>query len=428
MNAGAARIDITPGPDAELSGYVARRQPSLGIHDPLAATALYTETDTGRLLWLHADLIGFETGYADYVKTQLGCLGLEPHEIILSATHTHSGPATVDLINCGDRDPLYLVWLKDRLQDAALRAIRACRPARLVRSETVCKLAVDRRKPSAPQTDGRMGLLGWRGTNGGYIAVLANYPMHNVALGPENRLVSGDVAALAAATLATLLPGGPAVLWTNGAAGDLNPPSVETDFVRVRDWGSRLACAASEAFANAEESAPPFIETTAEKVPVPLQKLDAGAIADRARQLRDAVQGMPAYVRDRVVDAVRTWERRRAAEAAEGRVPESVDLPLQIVRLGDTCWVGVGAEPFSCLADELRAASGGRTYVVGYANGMVGYLAPKSAYDEGGYEVENAYTYYDMLPFRPGGHETASARIIDLVADLARRSPAGSPA
>lgn len=428
MKAGAARIDITPAPDAELSGYVARRQPSLGIHDPLAATALYAECGTGRILWINADLIGFESGYIDYVKSQLGCLGLEPHEIMVSATHTHSGPATVDLMNCGARDPLYLVWLKDRLEDVALRAMRACRPARMVRAETVCKLAVRRRNADAPQAEGRLGLVAWRDANGGYIAVLANYPMHNVALGPENRLVSGDVAGHAAATLATLLPGSPPVLWTNGAAGDLNPPSVDTDFVRVRDWGNRLACAAADAFAGAETSLSPLIDVVAVKTGLPLKAMSSEEIGGRARELRDAARNAPAYLRDRIADAIGTWETRRTAEAADGKAAEPVVLPVHVVRLGGSSWIGVGAEPFSCLAGEIEAATGAPGYVVGYANGLAGYLAPESAYQEGGYEVESAYVYYDTLPFRPGGYEKVRDRAVDLVAQLAHRSPAPLPA
>ena len=48
MKLGTAMVDITPEVGCELSGYVARVQPSVGLHTGLRAWALYLETDDGR--------------------------------------------------------------------------------------------------------------------------------------------------------------------------------------------------------------------------------------------------------------------------------------------------------------------------------------------------------------------------------------------
>ena len=59
-----------------------------------------------------------------------------------------------------------------------------------------------------------MRVLGFRRADGTYIALLANYAMHNVALGGENRAVSADMAGVAAAFLRSRLPGEPVVLMS----------------------------------------------------------------------------------------------------------------------------------------------------------------------------------------------------------------------
>ena len=59
MRCGAATVNITPDWPVELCGYVARVQPSNGVRDSIYARALFVEGGRGRLLWLHADVIGF---------------------------------------------------------------------------------------------------------------------------------------------------------------------------------------------------------------------------------------------------------------------------------------------------------------------------------------------------------------------------------
>ena len=54
--------------------------------------------------------------------------------------------------------------------------------------------------------------------------------------------------------------------------------------------------------------------------------------------------------------------------------------------IGPVRWIGLPGEPFVETGLALKQA--GATFVVGYANGYVGYLPIRRAYDEGGYEVE----------------------------------------
>jgi hypothetical protein len=82
------------------------------------------------------------------------------------------------------------------------------------------------------------------------------------------------------------------------------------------------------------------------------------------------------------------------AALTEGRAPTSVTTDLQVVRIGPVRFAAIGAEVFSRMAADLRSACGPRCYVVGYANGDIGYLPPQEVYAEGGYEVEMAYKFY----------------------------------
>ena len=89
--------------------------------------------------------------------------------------------------------------------------------------------------------------------------------------------------------------------------------------------------------------------------------------------------------------AVDTW---RAVD--ERRAIKTVPLEIQVVRLGDALLVGVPGELFSSLGLGIKAAAAPlRALVVSCANGDIGYIAGRDEYALGGYEIEEAYRYYD---------------------------------
>jgi hypothetical protein len=63
----------------------------------------------------------------------------------------------------------------------------------------------------------------------------------------------------------------------------------------------------------------------------------------------------------------------------------SHDGEIQAMRLGPVRWISLPGEPFVETGLALKAASA--TFVVGYANGYLGYFPIRRAYNEGGYEV-----------------------------------------
>ena len=434
MRTGTATIDITPEVGCELSGYVARVQPSVAIHDPLAVHALYLEQaragkDAGapgagtRLLWLHTDLIGFEREFVQEVKEELHRrLDLALDQIVVSATHTHSGPATVHLNHCGAYDAAYIEWLRPRLVEAASLAAAETREAHLVAAEGHCGLAIDRRGQASAHTDHRIGVLAWQRTDGAYAAVLANYAMHNVGLGSENRHVSSDIFGAAAASVRARLPGQPVVLFSNGACGNTNPPEHATDFARIDAWGASLADGVLQALAEAAPQQD-HVEAVAETVRVPLDTGGSGAITAWTEALRSEMDGKGGYVPDRILQAAEFWEEEMLRREQEGSLPAHAPMDVQVIRLGGVFLVCLGAEVFSVMADQLRGATGQALYVVGYANGDIGYLAAAAAYAEGGYEVSNAFIFYNSFRPRIGAFEMVRDKAVELVSAMERKHP-----
>ncbi len=86
------------------------------------------------------------------------------------------------------------------------------------------------------------------------------------------------------------------------------------------------------------------------------------------------------------------------------------------MRLGELGWVFHPAELFSYYGLAIRHRSPlPHTLVVGYADGIIGYLADPTRYKENGYEASVVPKILDLPPFTP----TAARAFTDDVVKLA---------
>ena len=83
-------------------------------------------------------------------------------------------------------------------------------------------------------------------------------------------------------------------------------------------------------------------------------------------------------------------ERRRVESIREqGDTP--LPCEIQAICLGETALLGWPGEVFSSLGMAAKRGSPfAQTYVVGYANGSIGYVPTPEAFAEGGYEARCA--------------------------------------
>ena len=93
LRAGAGRSDITPPTGFYTMGYVRSDAIANGQHTRLFARAIVLEQG-GRKLALVATEIGFTPGGMTFeVGRKLAARGFDERNIVISASHTHSGPA-----------------------------------------------------------------------------------------------------------------------------------------------------------------------------------------------------------------------------------------------------------------------------------------------------------------------------------------------
>jgi hypothetical protein len=415
MNVGTAKVDITPQGPVDLTGFLVRAQPSTGVLDPIFARALYVESGSGRLLWVHADLLGFERPLvARFRKWARSRLGLAADQVILSATHNHAAPATMRLLGCGRFQAAYVGSVVERMKDAAESAAAGREEADLVAGQTTCDLAIDRRGKASAHTDPRLSVLAWRRAGGTMAAAIVNYAMHNVSLGGANRLISAETSGRAAAALEQGLPGSPVTLFTVGPAGNVNPPRTGVDAHQMKAWGDLLAEKAREALAAPRALGDRLVARSA-ALTIPLDVFDADRLSRYAAAAIARGERLPEDVRPRFRRAVRRWRDKMARLAAQGRPRDRADVEIAAVALGDLWIAGINAEVFSRMADRLRQLTGRDVLVVAYANGVFGYLPTAEAFEEGGYEPAESFIYYGTFPLKADAFEQVARRAAELI-------------
>ena len=97
LKVGIAKLDVTPPVGARMAGFAGRVFPSLAVHDPLWARAVIFDDGKQRIGLVQMDLIGvWETTAAKVREGAAKSAGVVPSGLMLSGTHTHSGPTFWD--------------------------------------------------------------------------------------------------------------------------------------------------------------------------------------------------------------------------------------------------------------------------------------------------------------------------------------------
>lgn len=384
LKVGVATADITPDGPCELSGFAARVQPSTGVHDPAWARAVVFEGGGRRAALLACDLLGFQPETDTRIRARL-CETANLDGVLLSCTHTHSGPASMRLHGCGSLEEAWLETLVSQLVEVTRRAASDTQPVRAEMARTEIRVGLNRRVPTErgilhlsrrgdrpPQAeagvyDPDLTALRFVNPEGQGVATLLNHACHPVSLGSEWRTVSCDFPGVAVRSLESTREGGGfgTAIYVQGACGDINPD------VERRGWPDceRIGREIGEA------SRIGFRENRRELALTPPDYAEK----EQFLPFRDHNCVIMNEVRD---------------HPAEGSAA-GIRATISALSLGEVAFVTLPGEAFCAQGLEIRQRSPFPcTVIAAYSNGNMGYLPTREAYPLGGYEVNDAHRYY----------------------------------
>jgi len=415
--AGIAKANITPYVGAFLAGYADRDHGCKGVHDELFARAMVLTAGEETVALVSADLIGLTIDSIARIRNQIEDVsGIPRDRVMIACTHTHSGPV-MGLLRHPGQDAELLHVTEKTLAGAVVAAHRDMGPAALGVGAGACDVAVNRREraagggiksgvnPDGP-VDTEVGVLSVTKQAGSPLAMWVIYGCHPVVLDGRNYLVSADYPGETAALLERVYPGVMAGCLT-AACGDVNPRKAEASFDEARRIGATLGAEAVRVAQDIVCRSDVSLVARQALIETPLAPMFAAADArrimeERGRELDEKLAQGAISKTEHESDMVRNWAREVIAEYSRpGRATSRV-LELQAFRLGEAVLMGTPGETFVEIGKAIKAASPApHTFVLGTANGDVGYIPTASAFAEGGYEVERAYRFYGLTGFTP---------------------------
>jgi len=411
--AGAASVDLTPSNTQFLFGYPHVERYSTGVHDPLLSSALYMSDGENQVLFSANDLIFIPRDLAARARFRIQqATGIPAENMVITATHTHSGPITVDYMsNAADHmvpraDGEYLQFMEDEIVRCALEAI-GCKQAAMagLAVADATGIGTNRRDPSGPaDLDVPILLLRSQEDNTNIAAMLVCC-MHPTVLHEDSKLISGDLPALARAYLQENVLGNECpVLCHTGPEGNQSPRHVThaNTFAEASRLGQILGRAVEKVIPGIDFSddlslfaAQTFVELPPRAFP---------SVTEAEEKLRGAVQKLnhlrttgaaQTDVRTAECDWFGAEETSTLAKAAQdGQLDEIrkavMPAEVQVIGVGQwrfVCWPG---EMFVEYDLAVKAACED-TFVIALANGeLQGYIVTPEAAAEGGYEASNA--------------------------------------
>jgi len=442
FSAGVAVVDITPPIGYRMSGYFHERL-STGTSNPLHAKAIVLRQGDQRAALVFCDLIGLSLDVSSRARKK-ACerTGISAANILIAATHTHTGPLYFGALRkhfhdlgvakhgSDPREKVdYPAELVTKLVKVITEADAQLKPARLeAGSAKQLGLSFNRRfhmkdgsvrfnpgvlnpdivRPVGP-IDPEVGMVVVRdAASRRSVAGLVNFALHLDTVGGTK--YAADYPFYLEHSLRQALGKHFVLLFGTGTCGDINHIDVtRKERLRTDHIGKTLAAKALARLPTLTRVARPALAVRREIVRAPLQRYTEEQIVQAREDIRK--------VGTRELPFLKQVEAYKIL-ALQSRGGATIPLEVQVFRLSeDVAVVGLPGEVFVELGLAIKRASPfPTTLVIELCNDAPGYVPTKKAFAEGSYETVNSRV-------APGGGEMLVEAAVRLLKELGRAGP-----
>jgi neutral ceramidase len=423
LQAGAARVDITPAANALPAPYTS-------IRDHLHVRAVVLDNHVTRAALVGVDLIVIDEPLWEEVSKKIAQeLQCPIDNLVLSATHSHSSPDPEDGKKRPDpNDAAFRTNLKAGILAAVREAKAKLQPARAGFGTGASYLNVNR-DAIHPQTrlwyqgpnldgpsDKTVAVLKFEAPNGEPIAVYVNYAMHAIDY-YEMGILTADFPGVTSRFIERAYDDKVVAIWSSGAAGDQNPLYLRT----LRGARGAKAEFGKDPTGSAKQSLDKAVGELNDWV-----DSMGRVMGEEVLRVMDADKMDPAK---KASSEVRIWAggktltcpgRTRTDTGRQGAPGTYVDwdpvnIHVGVLTIGTTTLISVNAEIYTSIAQRVKKESPiANTVVVTLANGVAnsGYVPTDEAYGHNTFQVLDTH-------LKPG---CAESGIVNAALDLMAES------
>lgn len=278
--AAAVRV-ITPDPLLPVSGGIGTPKITTQKNGDLFVRVMVLEKGTTRVAIVNVDNLGWPAALGN--KSRALIKGIAPENVLIGATHTHSGPDAYAFPNeKGESfaDLKYLDWCTKQIADAVNEAVKKLEPASLKIAVGEAKGKIAYNYYAEQLYDPRCGVIqaiaGAGKDKGKVIATLVNYAIHPEVIGSGRGILSPDLCG----PLYDKIEGeaGGIALFMNGAQGGMVTADNRTedrkernDYQECKRIGELLGAEALRIVDKAEILQNPSLYCASRKIEFPVE-------------------------------------------------------------------------------------------------------------------------------------------------------------
>ena len=399
--------DISPPPEVELCGYgIYRGRRNKGVHDKLHSRSLILSADDESVVLINNDLVGMSSDILKNMRKMIRReLDIRAENIIVTCTHTHSGPVTIPLEGWGKMDEDYVESLPKKFLECVIMAYNNMREAKVGFGRGKGKgVSFNRVFPGGP-IDEEVRVLHFGDENSKPIATLFNYSCHAVTTDVRTEdgfYVSADWPGHAMKFLEK--KGAGQSFFLQGTCGDIDPLVAwhMRGFNAAEETGRKIAYEVLRVLDGIDVRGVEEMRVERKTIRLPLQKINMKDIVESLAKFLDQLEKREKGSIDKLRPHIRFY--RNYAEAMmkkiEEGLSESLESEVQGVKLDETALVFLPGEVFIELGLEImRRSPFKNTMIVGYSDGYVGYIPTPLDYKMAGYASTTAPKILQNPPF-----------------------------
>ena len=387
-------------------------------------------SDGTPLVMMTLGIVNLDTQFTDMIRAKIKAeTGIPAANILISCTHTHSGP---DVDKAGEA---YVAFLVDRAAKSAVEAWKGRVPGRVGTGATmVMELGRNDRRLEygGLDPDPEVGLIKVEDAGGKLLGIAFNFGCHPSTLDLHNLEFTEDWPYYAIRHIKKALGDGVWTAYFQSAQGDVKVgysaelSAVGADMPIRNFWyaevkGKQMAEAVAAAVPGIATLANPEVRAVSAPIDLPqrdtypMTPKEADAWSAAAGQNLKKAEAKGADIGKRVLDKYKVDVFLSGLAAACAHWVEKNPKPAPIragqwaARLGDAVFVTFPCEVFSEIGLKVKQGSPvKKTFVLGVAGGVDGYIPTAAEFKEGGYAV-------NMTHFSPKCEDVLIGASLELI-------------
>ena len=444
IKVGVAETIITPPNPigVRMAGYDRGANTSTGVHDDLYARSLVVEGEDGTSsAMITVAVVNMSELVMDQIRTGVYKeTGIPFKNVIVSSTHTHSGPVM------GNLEDNYIKFFISRTVQSAVNAWKSRVPGKIgVGSAEVFGMAMNDRRMEhgGVPPDPEFAVIKVENAQGKLLGVFFNYGCHPSALDLHNLQFTEDWPYFSIKGIKEKLTKGVVVGYFQSAQGDakvgyqaeLSAVGAFMQGIRSFEFAEKKGLVLSEAvlklLPEIKTSADLVVKVSYDKFQIPIRTSfpythqEALLWQEKAKKTLDEKEKLVIYYPTDIegVERLKQAARDLVAKGEIGKTigPRTLDkykvdywlatqavsqskrieamppnpspylMPMQALRIGATVFVTFPAEVFTEIGLTVKQKSSyANTFILGVAGGFNGYIATAAEYIEGGYAVNGS--------------------------------------